>query len=80
MDLRYAESFKDTATCNAMNTQGTVDGAALLIVPGAPGSSILSRRLHATDTKRMPPVAVSVTDQAGSKLIDDWIGALSSCP
>jgi uncharacterized repeat protein (TIGR03806 family) len=80
MDLRYAESFKDTATCNATNTQGTVDGAALLIVPGAPGSSILSRRLHATDTKRMPPVAVSVTDQAGSKLIDDWIGALTSCP
>ena len=80
MDLRYTQSFKDTATCNATNTQGAVDGATQLIVPGAPGSSILSRRLHATDSKRMPPVAVSVTDAQGTKLIDDWIGGLTSCP
>ncbi|HET7503855.1 MAG TPA: PQQ-dependent sugar dehydrogenase [Kofleriaceae bacterium] len=80
MDLRYARSFKDTATCNADNTQGTVDGATQLIVPGAPDMSIVSRRIHATDSKRMPPVAVSITDPTGSQLLDDWITSLTACP
>ncbi|TMQ06681.1 MAG: hypothetical protein E6J90_45450 [Deltaproteobacteria bacterium] len=80
MDLRYAQSLKDTVTCNADNTQGTVDGATKLIAPGAPDMSIMSQRLHATDSKRMPPVAVSVTDPLGTKLIDDWISSLTTCP
>ncbi|HEU4728374.1 MAG TPA: PQQ-dependent sugar dehydrogenase [Kofleriaceae bacterium] len=80
MDLRYAQTFKDTATCNADNTQGTVEGATKLIVPGSPDMSILSLRLHATDSKRMPPVAVSVTDPLGTQVIDDWITSLTACP
>jgi len=80
MDLRYAVAFKDTATCNVDNTQGAVGGATKLIVPGAPQSSILSLRMHATDGKRMPPVAVSVIDEAGGAVIDDWIGSLTACP
>jgi uncharacterized repeat protein (TIGR03806 family) len=80
MDLRYAQSLKDSVTCNADNTQGTVEGATKLIVPGAPDSSIVSRRLKATDSKRMPPVAVSISDPLGTKLIDDWISSLTACP
>jgi uncharacterized repeat protein (TIGR03806 family) len=80
MDLRYAKSFKDTITCNADNTQGAVNGATKLIVPGSPQNSILSQRLHATDSKRMPPVAVSVTDPLGTRLVDDWISSLTACP
>jgi uncharacterized repeat protein (TIGR03806 family) len=80
MDLRYALAFHDTATCNAMNTQGTVGTATQLITPGSPDASILSLRLHATDSKRMPPVAVSLTDPVGTAVIDDWIRSLSTCP
>jgi len=80
MDLRYTETLKDTATCNADNTQGTVGTATKLVAPGAPQSSILSLRLHATDNKRMPPVAVSVTDPLGIQVIDDWIKSLTACP
>jgi uncharacterized repeat protein (TIGR03806 family) len=80
MDLRHGKSLKDTATCNVDNTQGAVAGAMKLLVPGAPQSSILSLRLHATDSKRMPPIAVSVIDPVGTSVIDEWIGSLSACP
>jgi hypothetical protein len=42
--------------------------------------SVISQRLRATDSKRMPPVAVSVTDTLGAKVIDDWISSLTACP
>jgi len=80
MDLRYAVALKDTATCNADNTQGPVAGATKIIAPGAPQSSIMSLRVHATDSKRMPPVAVTVLDPVGSAVLDDWITSLTACP
>jgi hypothetical protein len=45
-----------------------------------PDSSVLSLRMHATDSKRMPPVGVSVTDALGATLVDDWISSLTACP
>jgi uncharacterized repeat protein (TIGR03806 family) len=80
MDLRYTRSLADTRTCNATNTQGPIGDASKLIVPGDPAHSLLSVRLHATDGKRMPPVGVSITDDDGAKLIDDWITSLTACP
>lgn len=80
MDLRFSKTFAETKTCNADNTQGAVEGATKLIVPGKPAESVLSRRVHASDSKRMPPVAVSITDPDGSKLVDDWITSLTACP
>lgn len=80
MDLRYAQSFKDTSTCNADNMRGAIGSATKLIVPGSPDASVLSLRLHATDGKRMPPIAVSLTDPVGTQVIDDWIRALTTCP
>jgi uncharacterized repeat protein (TIGR03806 family) len=80
IDLRYTQSLRDTATCDAGNTAGPVNGAAKIILPGSPPQSILSARLHATDSKRMPPVAVSITDEVGAKAIDDWITSLTACP
>ncbi len=80
MDLRFANSLADTKTCGAMNTQGPVQGATMLIAPGTPDQSILSLRLHATDNKRMPPVGVSLTDTSGATVVDDWIRSLTACP
>ena len=80
MDLRFARTLKETGTCNVDNSQGAIGGATKLLVPGAPESSVLSLRIHATDAKRMPPVAVSVLDPVGSAVIDDWIRSLTACP
>ena len=80
MDLRFAQTLADTKTCDATNTQGPVMGATKLVMPGSPEASILALRLHATDSKRMPPVGVSVTDNAGGAVIDDWIRSLTACP
>jgi hypothetical protein len=67
-------------TCDADNTQGAIGDATKLIVPGAPEQSLLSLRVHATDSKRMPPVAVSVIDPVGTAVIDGWIRSLTACP
>ncbi len=80
MDLRYSQAFKDTVTCNAANTQGPTGTATKLLVPGSPTTSILSLRMHGTDAKRMPPVAVSILDPLGTKVIDDWITGVTACP
>jgi uncharacterized repeat protein (TIGR03806 family) len=82
MDLRFGETFKETQTCDADPTQGQVEGVpnAKILMPGAPNLSVLSLRMHATDTKRMPPVAVSITDPLGGKLLDDWISSVTACP
>ena len=80
MDLEYVQALKDTVTCNADNTQGPIGSATKLVVPGMPDSSVLSLRMHATDSKRMPPVAVTVTDALGAALVDDWISSLTACP
>ena len=80
MDLRFGQTFPATNTCNAVNTQGPVGPATKIIVPGNASMSSMSLRIHATDSKRMPPVAVSIVDPLGSKLVDDWIDALGGCP
>lgn len=81
MDLRFATPFKDTATCNAapqIDDFGSTE--TRLIVPGSPEKSILDLRVHATDVKRMPPLARTIVDPAGSALIDEWIKGTTSCP
>jgi uncharacterized repeat protein (TIGR03806 family) len=80
MDLRYGLRLQETGTCGAQNTQGMVGGATQLLVPGQPQDSILSLRMHATDSKRMPPVAVTVIDAVGTMVVDNWISSLTACP
>jgi uncharacterized repeat protein (TIGR03806 family) len=80
LDLRSSRALKDTNACNATNTQGTVSGADKLLVPGDPSKSILSLRMRATDVKRMPQIAVSITDPLGTQVVDDWIRSLTACP
>lgn len=80
MDLRYTQLLQNTMTCGVDNTQGAVGGATRLIVAGQPEDSILSLRMHATDSKRMPPVSVTVIDAVGTMVVDNWISSLTACP
>jgi uncharacterized repeat protein (TIGR03806 family) len=80
MDLRYGTAFVDTKTCNVDATTGDLGVGAKLIVPGDPTKSHLSVRPHATDWKRMPPLASNVVDTSGTAVIDAWITSLTACP
>ncbi|MGC4079549.1 MAG: hypothetical protein QM702_21410 [Rubrivivax sp.] len=81
MDLRFSTPFAQTKTCNVAPTRGDLGIAGAAIVkPGATSSSVLSKRAHATDFSRMPPLAIKKVDVAGTKTIDDWIGGLTGCP
>ena len=81
MDLRFGGGFSGTRTCNAAPLTGDlgVVGAKLL-VPGSPGTSLVSLRLRSTGPGRMPPLATKQVDSAGGQLMDDWIRSVTSCP
>lgn len=49
---------------------------ARLISPGAPDRSVLLKRLAIRGQGQMPPLATSVVDEAGVKLIREWIESL----
>lgn len=67
--------------CNTAPTQGTLGiSSAKLVVPGHPGQSILSLRMHATGADRMPALGSAMVDPAGTALVDSWITSLASCP
>jgi hypothetical protein len=51
-----------------------------LIKPGVPTESIVSLRIHALDSVRMPLIGSLVVDTSGTALIDDWIRSLTACP
>ncbi len=80
-DWRYWLSFEDTASCNAAPQNGGlgIDGGAL-IKPGHPEQSIVSVRIHALDSRRMPPLGSLKVDDQGAALIDAWISSITTCP
>ncbi len=80
-DYRFQTPLKMAAACNADPTEGNLGiQGAKLIAPGAPDKSIVSRRMHALDSDRMPPLGTVLVDVAGSQVIDDWITSLMVCP
>jgi uncharacterized repeat protein (TIGR03806 family) len=80
-DLRYATPLAQVGVCNVAPQEGDLGvPGARLVVPGMPGQSIVSLRMHALDAKRMPPVASTLVDPDGTALVDSWIAALTGCP
>ncbi|WP_239989545.1 PQQ-dependent sugar dehydrogenase [Corallococcus macrosporus] len=80
-DLRYATPLANTKLCGVAPEHGDLGVAgALLITPGDPSRSVLSRRMHGQPPARMPPLAVSVKDTQGTELVDAWISSLPACP
>ena len=81
MDLRFATALADTKTCLVAPTIDDFGQAdAGIIKPGLPEQSILALRVHATNAKRMPPLARQIVDPQGAPLIDDWIRGIAACP
>ena len=81
LDLRWGTALKDTKSCNVDNEAGDLGIAgSKLLVPGAPDKSLLSVRPHSPAANRMPPLASSIVDDKGVKVLDDWIRSLTACP
>jgi uncharacterized repeat protein (TIGR03806 family) len=81
MDLRFGTTLADSKTCGMAPVVDDLGLAAPahIIAPGSPETSVLSRRVHALDANRMPPLATRRVDTDGVKLLDDWIRGLT-CP
>jgi uncharacterized repeat protein (TIGR03806 family) len=81
IDLRADTAFAQTGLCNALPEKGDLGVAgARRLVPGNPGLSLTSLRMHALTEGRMPQIGTSVVDVGGARLIDDWITSLGPCP
>ena len=69
--LQFEKTLAETKLCEA----------PAAIVPGSPQTSPLVTLMRSTDPSvRMPKAAGSVIDEAGVKLIEDWIRARTTCP
>ncbi len=81
MDLRYGTLLSSTAACDAPPQAGDlgIGGAARIIAPGSAANSVLLARLSRRDANGMPPIASNQVDTAGAMLLEQWIGALTSC-
>jgi uncharacterized repeat protein (TIGR03806 family) len=80
-DARFGTSFHDSGLCNGTPLEGDLGATgAKLLVPGDPSHSLISLRIHANDSNRMPPVGRHVVDTQGAALIDQWISSLTACP
>src|SRR5688572_2417047 len=81
IDLRYGVSTTAMNLCGRAPDFGTLGvPGALLLTPGSPAASVVSLRMHATGSGRMPPLATSIVDPAGTQVVDGWITAHGSCP
>lgn len=81
-DLRYTTAFADTNLCDVAPEKGNlgVEGA-MKLVPGEPSLSLISLRMHSTDSMtRMPQIGVRVVDEDATGVVDAWISSLTACP
>lgn len=78
IDLRPGLGLGATRTCGVAPSQGDLGvPGALIVAPGEPARSTLLLRMQTTDPAvRMPNVATSVPDPAGTALLRDYIAAL----
>jgi uncharacterized repeat protein (TIGR03806 family) len=81
MDLRFGTAFTDTKTCNVTPEAGEIGVAGgKLLVPGDTAKSLLAVRTGSPAANRMPPLASSVVDAPGVKVLEDWIKSVAACP
>ncbi|HXT57297.1 MAG TPA: PQQ-dependent sugar dehydrogenase [Pirellulales bacterium] len=77
IELPYELSLEDTHAIDVRPTQGTFDiHGAKVISPGDPYRSVLFYRMAKLGRGRMPHLGSSLVDEAGLKLVHDWIAQL----
>lgn len=67
--------------CNVAPSNGDLGVAgAKIFVPHEPGLSLISLRMKATNSNRMPVLGSSVVHEQATDLIDGWINSMTVCP
>jgi uncharacterized repeat protein (TIGR03806 family) len=73
-ELQANLTLPQTKIVGAIPVHGSFGIAdARLLAPGKPESSIIFHRMTTTASGRMPPVASTVVDEHGARLIAEWI-------
>lgn len=81
LDLLYTTPEVSMNVCNVDPQEGDLGVAgAKLLVPGNPLLSLISLRMHATDTYRMPDIGSRIVDPLGTSVVDEWITSITACP
>jgi uncharacterized repeat protein (TIGR03806 family) len=81
IDLRFTETEGNGCDLATAPVEGDLGvPGALVVDPGSSATSVLSLRMNATDTNRMPPLASVVVDPLGTSLVDGWIDDMAPCP
>jgi uncharacterized repeat protein (TIGR03806 family) len=80
MDFRYGRPLSQTVACNQLPMRGNLGiSDARIIAAGLPEKSVVSARMHLRGGNQMPPIASLRVDEAGTALVDAWIGSLTGC-
>ena len=81
LDLLFSTALADMGICDAAPENGNMGIAgAVLLEPGDSALSLISLRMHALDSFRMPTLGSRVVDPQGTQLVDAWISGLAACP
>ena len=80
LDFRYQLAINDLRACNELPQNGDLGVSdARLLHPGDISKSIISLRMRALDSNRMPPLATMVVDTTAAAAIDNWISSVEVC-
>ncbi|MCH9695548.1 MAG: PQQ-dependent sugar dehydrogenase [Gammaproteobacteria bacterium] len=80
IDLRYQTALPQTGACDIAPQAGDLGIAnARIIAPGSSATSVLTERMNRRGTGAMPPVGSTIVDNAGVRLVRDWIDSLANC-
>jgi uncharacterized repeat protein (TIGR03806 family) len=80
MDVRFDTALPAMNICDAKPLLGDLGIAdARLVAPGSPGSSLLLQRMKRQDIHRMPPLGSNLFDDAGIRLLENWILGIAGC-
>lgn len=80
-DFLYSTPLASMDVCDVPPENGNMGvSGSVLLAPGDPSLSLMSLRMHALDSFRMPDVGTRVVDPLGTSLVDEWIEGLSACP
>jgi mono/diheme cytochrome c family protein len=79
-DLRFSTRLPQANVCNVVPQHGNLGVASpMIVLPGNPARSVLSLRMKALTSNRMPPLATRSLDASGTAVIDAWIAGLAGC-
>ena len=77
IDLRFATQLDATRMLNEKPAQGDLGiPAALIVAPGEADRSLLLHRVKTRGPGRMPNIGSNVVDEAGVKLLKQWINGM----